>query len=311
MGSMDPEQITKENSPLKQIRTFQGDVADALSKQKESLVSIQRSEHALKEAHKVFSPPKSPEEILESKSNKKLLLLLVGSFVLIGLGGLASWYAYVDYTEKTASPIIQRAPNKFLVSANIVNIDTQDISRESLILNIQKEQKKEIKEGTIVQIQLQKQLATTTTLISTRDFLNILESRAPGSLVRSFNPLFMLGFLGKNTRLAENIGTVHPFILIKLDSFENAFPGMLEWEKNMQSDLLPLFVSSTTPTNIASETTFEDVVIQNKDVRMLRNLTEQAVLLYTFFDNKMLIITDNENSLKIIVDKLNTEKLSR
>src|SRR3989344_1612476 len=34
------------NSPLKQIRTFQGDVAEALGKEKPSLVSIQRAEHA-------------------------------------------------------------------------------------------------------------------------------------------------------------------------------------------------------------------------------------------------------------------------
>ena len=40
--------MEKDDTPLKQIRTFQGDVAEALNRQRESLVSIQRAEYLRK-----------------------------------------------------------------------------------------------------------------------------------------------------------------------------------------------------------------------------------------------------------------------
>jgi len=314
---MDPEQSTEKQSPeespspLKQIRTFQGDVAEALNKQKESLVSIQRSEQVLREAHRVFSPPKSAEAVAEERSTRGLLLLIVGSLVLIVLGGLVGWYTYQSYTEKTALPAVEKTPNRFIASASLVPLDVQNMDRETFISSVQAERTKEVKEGAIVQLQLQKQLATTTSLISTRDLLNILESRASGSLIRSFSPVFMFGLFGAKSAGDEGSGATRTFIIIKLDSFENAFPGMLDWEKNIRDDLLLLFASPTEVSNIDSEAVFEDVVVQNKDARVLRDLDGRTVLLYAFFDNKMLIMTNNEAGLRTLVDKLNAEKLSR
>lgn len=313
---MNPEQPVEDNSfsPLKQIRTFQGDVANALHKQSESLVSIQRSEHAVREARKVFATPKSAEEIAREESNKNLVFLLIGSLVLIALSGLIGWYAYKGYMTKTALPIVETAPNRLLISSDEIKIDVNRLSREALILGIGAEATKKITNGAVVQIQLNKQTAATTTIITTPDLLNLLESRAPGSLIRSLNPVFMLGLLGGETVSinATSTGQLnHVFLLIKLNSFDNAFPGMLEWEKNMRDDILPIFASPETLATTSPAALFSDLIVQNKDTRVLRNLTGQTVLLYSFFGNNMLIITDNELSLRAIIGKLNAEKLSR
>ena len=61
---MDPEEI-----PLKQIRTFQGDIAETLQKGQKSLVSIQRAEHLKK------GPPDNTSS--ENFKNKKEILPLV------------------------------------------------------------------------------------------------------------------------------------------------------------------------------------------------------------------------------------------
>jgi len=313
---MNPEQPIEENSssPLKQIRTFQGDVASALHKQNESLVSIQRSEHAVREARKVFATPKSTEEIAQEKSNKKLIFLLIGSLVLITAAGLIGWYAYNGYVTKTALPIVEQTPNKLMISGSEVKIDISHLSREAFILGIETEAAKKIADGTVVQIQLQKPTATTTTPIVTGDLLNLLESRAPGSLIRSMSPIFMLGLLGDGTVPTNATSTNrinHVFLLIKLDSFDNAFPGMLEWEKNMRDDILSIFASPETLATTSPAALFSDITVQNKDARILKDSTGQTVLLYSFFDNNMLIITDNEASLRTIIGKLNAGKLSR
>ncbi len=313
---MNPEQPIEDgsSSPLKQIRTFQGDIASALHKQNESLVSIQRSEHAVREARKVFATPKSAEEIAQTESNKKLIFLLIGSLILIILSGAIGWYAYKGYVTKTALPIPEQIPNRLLISSSEVQIDTGHLSREAFILGIGTETTKKIMSGAVVQIQLQKPTATSTTILTTGDLLNLLESRAPGSLIRSLNPVFMLGLLGGETISIDATSTSqfnHVFLLIKLDSFDNAFPGMLEWEKNMRDDILPIFASPETLATTSSATLFSDLTIQNKDARILKDSAGQTVLLYSFFNNNMLIITDNETSLKTIIGKLNAEKLSR
>lgn len=312
---MNPEQpIEDASSPLKQIRTFQGDVASALHKQNESLVSIQRSEQAVREVRKVFATPRSAEEIAREESNKKLIFLLIGSLVLIALSSVIGWYAYKGYITKTALPAPEQIPNRLLTSSDEVRIDASRLSREAFILSMGTETEKSVPAGTVVQIQLQKPTATTTAIITTQDLLNLLESRAPGSLIRSLNPVFMLGLLGGEMVSANATSTDrtnHVFLLIKLDSFDNAFPGMLEWEKSMRDDILPIFASPETLATTSPTAIFSDLIIQNKDTRVLKDSTGRIVLLYSFFDNNMLIMTDNETSLKNLVGKLNAEKLSR
>lgn len=310
---MNPEQPIEDSpfSPLKQIRTFQGDVASALHKQNESLISIQRSENAVREARKIFATPKSTEEIAQEESNKKLIFLLIGSLVLAVSSGLIGWYAYNGYMAKTALPAPESTPNRLLTSGSEVKIDASHLSREAFVLGMGVETAKKVVSGAVVQIQLQKQTATTTVPLTAGDLLNLLESRAPGSLIRSLNPIFMLGLLGNKTVSTSTDRLNHVFLLIKLDSFDNAFPGMLEWEKNMRDDILPIFASPATLATTSPIALFSDLTIQNKDARILKDSTGQTVLLYSFFDNNMLIITDNEASLKTIIGKLNAEKLSR
>ena len=104
----------------------------------------------------------------------------------------------------------------------------------------------------------------------------------------------MLGVLEKQTP--------KPFLLIKLDSFEQAYPGMLEWEKDIKDDLLPLFANDEKVLAIPADKTFDDLTISNKGTRVLRDSERNAVLIYTFIDNNMLLITDNEDSLKNLLN---------
>jgi len=143
-------------------------------------------------------------------------------------------------------------------------------------------------------------------LLRTSEFLEILNSQAPGNLVRAFDPLFMFGSF-KGSLATDETST---FLIIKLASFENAFAGMLAWEEHLAEDLGPLFATATLFKNVAPESTFVDVIDRNKDIRMLM-LGEQPVLLYSFFDNNLLIITDHIETMRTLVDRLTREKLSR
>lgn len=284
--------MEKDGTPLKQIRTFQGDVAEALQKQRESLVSIQQIEHLKKSSTR--SATLTPLE--NSKSRTESFYLLLGSLVLFVLGVVGAWYAYNEFVIKSATPIMTAPANRF-VSADVeINLNLGTTSRETLINTLV---------GAVEGVPA-RELRHINFALSTNEFLEMLETRAPGSLVRAFDPLFMFGAFGESPAM-DGAST---FLIIKLVSFENAFAGMLAWEKNLSQDIGPLFATAEFSKSMPRGSTFTDITDRNKDVRILA-LGDQPILLYSFFDNNMLIITDHVETLRTLIDRLTREKLSR
>ena len=282
-------------TPLKQIRTFQGDVAEALQKQQGSLVSIQQAEHL--KTRNNLSATDTPTE--QPNKRKEFVVLFLGSFVLLALSAVGGWYAYNEYVRRSATPATTAPANRFISANTEANITFPATSRDTL-LNTLSDAIKGMASGELRHVILRKGLVEeTASLFPTDEFLAALESRAPSSLVRAFDPLFMFGASGKSV-----------FLIIKLASFENAFAGMLAWEKNMSQDVGPLFATAALLKDIPQGAVFTDLIDKNKDVRVLA-LGKEPVLLYSFFDNNMLIITDNIETLRTLVDRLTREKLSR
>ena len=274
-----------EETPLKQIRTFQGDVAEALRREQRSLVSIQQAEHLKKSS--APSAASTPSE--SSKRRTEFFLLFLGSLVLFILGTVGVWYAYNEFVSGAAVPIMTAPANRFISADTETNLTLTAVSREALINTIINAVGN-VPIGELKHINLS---------LSTSEFLQSLESRAPASLIRAFNPLFMFGAFGESA-----------FLIIKLTSFENAFAGMLAWEKNLGQDIGPLFATAKSLANLPPGSVFTDITDKNKDVRALAS-GDQLVLLYSFFDNNMLIITDRIETLRTLIDRLTREKLSR
>ena len=113
----------------------------------------------------------------------------------------------------------------------------------------------------------------------------------------------MFGSIGENPR--------SHFAIFKLKSFENAFAGMLEWESNIQRDIGPIFPTWEYARNLDPNTPFRDVATRNKDARVLATAEGEVALLYSFFDNNILIVTDNLGTLRTLIDRLTREKLLR
>lgn len=111
-------------------------------------------------------------------------------------------------------------------------------------------------------------------------FLEKNAVQAPGSLTRAVSPVFMIGTLNENR-----------FMILKVTSYENAYAGMLQWENDF-----------------APNSVFKDVVSRNKDARVLYAGTTPVVL-YSFFDNKWIIITTNLETLHILIDRLTRQLL--
>lgn len=290
-------QTPPSSSPLKQIRTYQGDIAEALTRQNESIYSIQAKEHARGggEAEQVV---------------KSIWPLLVGSLLLITVALFGGYVAYGEYMRKTSPPSIVTPESRFLASESSRDIDMKGLDREALVARI-RESAAETKVGELRHISLKE--ATSTAKVSS--FFNTLGTQAPPSLVRALEPAFMLGALGLP---GENSGASR-FLIFRLTSFPNAFGGMLNWEKSLAGDVGALFNTFDPVKTIAPASVFKDVVYKNKDVRVLYGegvdaagaTTTAPVLLYSFFDNRMLIITDRLETLQTLIDRLTQDALAR
>lgn len=273
-------------SPLKQIRTFQGDVAEALSSQNESLFSIQQKEQ------RKFGRVAPIEEPRARFS--KTVSFLAGSLIFLTLAGVGGWYTYTEFLKKTAPPIVAAPQSRLIATESTKEISTTDLSRDSLLSTIA-DSLSNSKPNEMRHILLKDSLGNE---VTTEAFLTKIGTQAPGSLIRSFGPIFMLGGLGERR-----------FLIIELSSFQNSFAGMLNWEKDLPVDLAGLFSQGSTLAGLGGQS-FADMVYKNKDLRVLSS-GEVPVLLYSFFNNDTLIITETPEVLQAVVDRLTQKQLTR
>ena len=283
-GKFNSEALSQSTSgPLKQIRTFQGDVSEALARQKESIVSIQQAEVKRRTAL-----GQEVSEISDRRVPTKTFFLLLGIIVLLALGALGIWYSYLSYMRIATPPVVLAPENRFFSTDTEAEV-TPSSSRLDLIAAITSAQT-EVEESETRHLKIN---------LDAQTFFKTLDTEAPGSLTRALDKPFMLGAYGEST-----------FLIFKLVSFENAFAGMLNWEKNLAQDIGPIFSTRELLRDIELEPVFIDVTDRNKDVRALEAVGE-SLLMYSFFDNDILIITDNIETLRVLVERLNREKLSR
>ncbi|MBX4206412.1 hypothetical protein KW784_01345, partial [Candidatus Parcubacteria bacterium] len=209
-----PPKEPAPQAPLKQIRTFQGDVAEALSRQNESLYSIQAKEHM--RGGGAASGEAAPRSALP---------LFAGSLLLIAVTAFGGYLAYGEFERKTAVPAPLAPESLFLSAESSREVDVSGLAREDLAQAVT-DAASGTKEGELRHIVVN---------ATTSPFLAALETEAPGSLVRALEPVFMLGTIGLGD---QSLGSSR-FLIFKLASFPNAVGGMLAWEESLASDLGP------------------------------------------------------------------------
>jgi hypothetical protein len=404
------EETGKENQPvvIKSLRTYQGDIAEAIKNQNASVLTIamaeqqrvgKREEENEKEEFKprtilqrikgekpkpriptpefvppriepkprqaptTFTPPpvfnvpptqsasikpnkpefpskivfgQSPQKKINDSFRRDTITIAISILlILLGIGAVTGFY----FLQKTP-PKPATAPASELT---IIPYDTKEIisttylDRESLLQKLNAIRRgAPIANGSVHYVELTSG-ATSTTPISTNDLFSILNTNIPGNALRAFGPSFMFGFYGINGN--------QPFILISLNSFENAYAGMLEWEKDMNTDVGAIFAPSAvsltqyvpiatssvaslgggknvTATGTAAITTianlgptpnsqFGDITIQNKDARVLKNARAETILLYSFINQNTLLITTNESVLSAMIGKFTQQQYTR
>lgn len=315
------EPLEKNTAPateLKRLRTFQSDVEELLKKDNVSLSNIALAENKKKRSNPVkpfiFSAPEPPlpraESIIRLAPFKRtseggtlaaeapvrqyalwagfiaLALLLIGG----GIFMFRAWQSAPTPTPVAAVEIKGTyviTVNEKETRAGFIKKIRDGIDRMPITMN-------EIKPFVI----RAGAVAVTTPL-----FFERLGARAPAALLRAFDATPVFGIHAvRGTQL---------FLLFPVLSFDNAFDGMLNFEKTALDDMGLLFginpraISSATTTKDVLSTTlsFKDTVIKNRDARAIFDQSGKIIFLYSFVDAQTLLMTTNEDTLKALIGR--------
>ncbi|MFA6338560.1 MAG: hypothetical protein WCW87_00660 [Candidatus Paceibacterota bacterium] len=296
-----------ENMLVRPLRTYKEDLAKTIKEQNVSVVKIAAAESKKQQYQEKVEEEKSP-------SNPKNIIIIIFSIILIGGGLIDLYYIYNNFYK--ATEINQQVIKKTISTDFIKNIDITGLhDREFQDKILAEINKNNSALGSITSYQLIEKIAGQETLLSSQNFFAEVAPRMPSELSRALNSNFVFGI--------HTFDGNRPFIILNLNSYENVYSGMLSWEKNMTNDIERIFnlknvdqniggfASSTTDEMAASQNHFTDILVQNKDVRLLKNKNNEEVILYSFFDNNHLVITTNEITMIKIFERLRVAQLER
>lgn len=283
---MPPEE--KNKNLIKSLRTYQGDVEEAIGKNKESSTTIFVAEQKRKE----FEPEKVIPVKDNSKRNKVFIYLGMILFVL-GFGTISSVY-YLKYSEQT---IVEQKEKTILNFTKQKDIDAENQTTDTFQSNLKSERENF---NSPINSVLYLNIKDGAKQASMEKVLSLIGENQPPSLVRSFSKDYMLGVYSYDTN--------EIFIILKVSDFASSYSGMLRWENDMQKDLDKIFSISK---SIGTTTPFVDLAIKNKDLRILKDSTGKTQLLYSFIDKETLVITKNESIFGAIIGRISVGKQSK
>ncbi|MEI6296879.1 MAG: hypothetical protein WCO84_04515 [bacterium] len=281
--------IKKPVEKISSLRTYKEDF-DTLVKEKS--ISIARMT-IMEEARS----RELTEEVATSNTKKytvigfSLLLMLTG----VGFGV----YAYFSKIQTVPINIVAqpKLQPEIVYAENKKQIEVAGLGMGEVLSSIKKEiLEAQIDYGKIENIQIVKK-GTNGGIeqVSVLNLFSLLNSSAPGDLVRSLGGGYMLGVVNPLD------GNRSGMLIIKVDSYQNAFAGMLGWEKGtMLRDIYEFIRGSVLDGNLLTKN-FEDLVVGNQDSRILKNDSGEIVMVYGFLNNKTIAIAGNLSSFNEII----------
>lgn len=285
------------------LHTYTSDFADRIDRQQASTFSVlaAQSDAGLR----------TTTRVTPSRRRGIVPVILAVLLIMVGIGGIYAAYRYMSSGEKTevtlGVPSLIFADEKMELLGPNYRQDLANAAAQPLV------------EGNI--------LITYVTVASSTP-LGLKPAPQPGgALIRLLN-LGAPDILLRNVDVSSTVGVVSaggqtsPFFVLRVNSYERTFAGMLGWETRMLSDLQPLYPQFELPpapvaTNTGTSTVqvpslvalpaaegFTDAIVSNIDVRALKDGAGRTLLLYGYGDKETLIIARDEAAFAMLVARL-------
>lgn len=280
------------------VRTLKTDMASVIQQKNISSIGI-----AIQEDKK----RRERIEIIETKKKTNWALLIVSLIFILGGAGFLG-YAY--FSNQTARQILGLTPTmpigaQIVYSDRTIHIETDGIEPMQIANQIKNEvQNIDMSIGKIEDVVLIKTVTTggktTKQLLTAREFLEKIDTRAPDELIRMLTDEYEL--LVNSS--VDNAGV----IILKTKSQEQAFASVLSWEGGtIVRDLFALLTGKKPDASLYSKL-FEDKTLKNQDVRVLKNEKGEDSLLWGFFNSDTIIFAGNPKAFNEAINRFHAPK---
>jgi hypothetical protein len=281
-------------SEVPRVRTYADDIKTALSRDSMSLSRIALEEQKRRDklaASQAVSP-----------SNPKNIALVIVSAVLIAGAAGAIWYFTTQVNKDPVETVVVDANIGIIPFDNKVELQFSNATRASISDDIAKVSIQALTKSTVSSIYYKDDAGDD---VTTSVFLSRIGGRAPEQLVRALDNRFMLGIY------SDTINT--PFIILKTDSYQTAYAGMLTWEPRLAVDMDSIIYRRAyiagTPDAPAGQ--YVDRIVANRDMRAYVDQTNRVLFYYGFITNELIIIAPNEATIIAVVDRIQRQGVRR
>jgi hypothetical protein len=282
-----------EAHKLKSLRTFESDIAAAMKGEKTSMVQMVLAEHRKEERKK--------EIVVEEK--KRSLYFLWGSIVLIIAAivviGIGVWYVFVGtntspFSEVIVEPIVFAEDHREFKADELSTVRLREsIAQEIATATLSPNSIKHLYVTELV-TPLKEDHTPYREAVSTERFFILIGDIVPDWLIRSLGTEHMLGVHAWNSN--------QTFFIFTTSNFDTAFSSMLSWESDIADDIFPLIGVRTDEETYTRD--WEDILVRNRDMRVLKDNSGHIVLAYTFFDSETLILATSIDTIDEIIARI-------
>ncbi len=288
--------VARREPYIKTIRTYKSDVASTIKKQKTSVVSAITAELEKDDTLEKFTTKKDKAKLYVTYA----LITLAGLFVIIGIA-LIFYFTLIYQGNKSVLP--PEVVPSFIFTEQQEKVDLSGTDRRSALQLLTNT--KDIVSVSLDEVALL-YLVEGELVFTAGKFLTHIDAQVSGAFLRSLADDMNIGvhvFKGNQ-----------PFIIFKTNFYENSFAGMLQWEKNMNEDLAPLFgpvvqlEQGTTTDTLFSASSFRDKIFKNKDTRILTH-EGKTILMYSFVDKNTILLTTNEDTFEEIITRITSNRI--
>ncbi len=302
--------IRKEDD-IRSVRTYQEDITDAIKNDNVSMIKIALAEKKRQDNQNSYNL-----QVKDKVDIKKYIF--IGGFVIICIIVLLTLLFMSLKNNNSSEATVSNQPAQIIYTESSIVLSVNKKDADDLERLIKNERDVKLKLGEMKEIVLTLGSGTSTRKITAEEFFNISRSRVPDGLIRALEPSFTLG--------AYSFTPHDLFAIFRVNSYDVAFAGMLQWEPSIEGDIGPIFISrraailpAAESTSTAAKTTpslfnkrvFVDKILDNKDTRVILNEDKTVAMLYTFFDKNTLIIASSDKALKEIAFRLTSGRIAR
>jgi len=292
---MEEKEEQTNNKEIKVLRTYTSDMAEAIRDNEVSVIKIALAEKEKRENEESFKKAEG------SKASK--VFLVIGGIILIAAAIAGSYYLIQQKKERETPLPIMNNVETFISYDSSSYLDTTKANNIFDLLKLINENDQN-NSGLIKAMFLTRSTQEEPEILKATDFLSLINSSAPGALTRSLSGEYLLGKYSNPSAVNEKSRSA-TFLIFETNNYNQAYVSMLDWEKTMLKDLFILFNINIPESDTSFfEKVWKDVIINNKDARVLYGENGEGVLSYVFVNKNIFVITDSTEALKEIITRL-------